>query len=346
MTSATSGLRVAPYAGDAAAWDAFVRAQAGWTHFHLHGWRPVMERALGHECRYLAAHDAAGALAGVLPLVRVKSALFGHFLVSMPFLNYGGPLGTEAAVRALADAAGAEAARTRATLLELRSAIPLPIDLAVSHRKITVRLDLPASEDALFKGFDAKLRSQIRRPQKDGVTVRLGLDQLDAFYAVFARHMRDLGTPVLPRAFFARIAETFPDTARLAVAWQEGAPVAAGLGFRYGDEFEITWASSLLSAKRSSPNMAVYWELLRACVAEGVRRFDFGRCTPGGGTHRFKQQWGGDDASLWWYQHAEGGEAKTPSPDDAAYSWGPRVWKRLPLAVANFVGPRVVRLIP
>jgi FemAB-related protein (PEP-CTERM system-associated) len=342
----TGAPRVAPFTGDGAEWDSFVRAQTGWTHFHLHGWRRVMERAFGHRCLYLAARGDDGALRGVLPLVRVKSPLFGHFLVSMPFLNYGGPLGDADAVRALVAAASAEAQRSRAKLLELRSPTEQPIDLPVSHRKITVRLDLADTPDAQFKRFDAKLRSQIRKPQKDGVTVRLGLDQVPQFYEVFAHHMRDLGTPVLSRRFFEEIVATFPDSTLLAVAYLEEKPVATGLGFRWGDEFEITWASSLLSAKKSAPNMLVYWELLQACVRDGVRRFDFGRCTPGGGTHKFKQQWGGADAPMYWYQRSESPDAKTPSPDDGAYSWGPRVWKKLPIAVANAVGPRVVKYIP
>jgi FemAB-related protein (PEP-CTERM system-associated) len=306
----------------------------------------VIQRAFGHECLYFAARGGHGGLLGVLPLVRVKSALFGHFLVSMPFLNYGGPLGTGDAVRALIATASDEAARSRAKLLELRSPIELPIDLPVSHRKITVRLDLADTPEAQFKRFDAKLRSQVRKPQKDGVTVRFGLDQLPQFYHVFSHHMRDLGTPVLSRRFFEAVADTFADSAMLAVAYREGAPVATGLGFRWRDEFEITWASSLLSARKSAPNMLVYWEMIEACVRDGVRRFDFGRCTPGSGTHKFKQQWGGADAPLYWYQRADRADVKTPSPDDGAYSWGPRIWKRLPVAVTNVVGPRVVKYIP
>jgi FemAB-related protein (PEP-CTERM system-associated) len=339
-------VRVEPYQGAAADWDAFAERQAGFTAFHRYGWRQVMEQALGHECLYLAARDGAGVLVGVLPLVRVRSALFGHYLVSMPFLNYGGPLGSYAAVRALADAAAYEARRSRVKLLEMRSAQALPIDLPVSHRKITVLLDLPDTAEALFKQFDAKLRSQVRRPQKDGIVVRQGLDQVDAFYRVFAEHMRDLGTPVLSRAVFRTAAQVLPDATRVAVAYAGDQPVAGGVGFAYGDEFEITWASALRGFNKSSPNMLVYWELMQTCVREGRRRFNFGRCTPGGGTHKFKRQWGGDDAPLYWYQLAREEGAATPSPDDGAFSWGPRIWRKLPLAVASAVGPHVVRNIP
>lgn len=345
-SSTAVSLRIGSFAGAASEWDDFVQRQTGWTHFHLHGWREVIEAVFGHECLYYEARQPDGALKGVLPLVRVRSRIFGHFLVSMPYLNYGGALGTGAAVRSLAETAVAEARTSGVQLLELRSAIELPLALPASHRKITVVLDLPTDENTLWKGFDAKVRSQIRRPLKDGATVRFGLDQIDAFHQVFARHMRDLGTPVLPCRLFERIASRFPESTRLAVAYMDGRPVATGLGFRYGDELEITWASSLLEVKRSAPNMLVYWEMMRACVGEGVRRFNFGRCTPGGGTHRFKLQWGGRDAPLYWYQHVATPGAKTPSPDDGGFSWGARIWKKLPVALANALGPHIVKYIP
>jgi FemAB-related protein (PEP-CTERM system-associated) len=341
-------LSVAQEAGGAADWDAFVRAAEGWTHFHLAGWRSVMEEALGHQCPYLAARDSEGRLVGVLPLVRVKSLLFGHYLVSMPFLNYGGPLGSGDAVRALVEHAVGLARQDGARLLELRSRRPLALDLPVSQRKITVVLDVPSRDpDVLFKAFPSKLRSQVRRPGKEGVAVRFGRDQLEAFYTVFARHMRDLGTPVMPRRFFERAADVFGDDVWIGCAWLDGAPVAAGWGFRWGGEVEVTWAAALGAYHRVAPNMALYWAFMERAALEGCTMFNFGRCTPGSGTHRFKQQWGSRDEPLYWYQHASAGRpARTPSPDDAAWSWGPRLWRRLPLALANRLGPPIVRCIP
>lgn len=338
-------LTVEEYRGSGADWDAFVRAQAEWTHFHLHGWRGVMQRVLGHASPYLVARQPDGELAGVLPLVRVKSLLFGHYLVSQPFVNYGGPLGSAEAIGALAQAAVERAKRTGTDLLELRSRIELPIDLRVSHRKITVVLDLPPDPERAFKGFDAKLRSQVRRPIKEGVTVRFGRDQVTPFFRVFARHMRDLGTPAQPEALFAALAEEFPGEMWVGCAYLKEEPIAAGIGFRWGSEFEMTWASSLLAHSRISPNMLLYWSFMERCVAEGVTVFNFGRTTPGSGTHRFKMQWGSREEALWWYQHGAG-LAKTPSPDDARFAWGPRIWRRLPLPVATAIGPWVVRGIP
>lgn len=310
----------------------------------------MIERALGHRSEYLACpgEGADGAPLGVLPLVHVRSLLFGRYVVSMPFVNYGGPLGDPGSVRALTAEAVTLAERGSAKLLELRSRVQLPLDLPVSHRKITVVLDLPAADPkALWEGLPAKVRSQIRRPQKEGLSVRFGPEQLEPFYAVLAEHMRDLGTPVQSRRLFTEIRSTFPDDVWFACVYLGERAVAAGCGFRWGSEFEITWASSLRAYNRIAPNMLLYWAFLERCVTEGVRVFNFGRCTPGSGTHRFKQQWGSRDEPLWWYQHVRGGgEASTPSPDEGAYSWGPRLWQHLPLALANRLGPPIVRGIP
>jgi FemAB-related protein (PEP-CTERM system-associated) len=338
--------RVELFGGTDDEWDAFARRQPGFTHFHLLRWRSVIQEVFGHECLYLVARDGA-ALEGILPLVRVKSSIFGHYLVSMPFLNYGGPLGTESGIRALV-AHAVELARTdNVKLLELRSRIPLPVDLAVSHRKITVVLDLQATPELTFKAFDSKLRSQVRRPQKEGVVVKFGADQVEPFFRVFATHMRDLGTPVQPLRLFQTIARTFPDDAWFICAYLRDEPVAAGCGFQFGDEFEMTWASSLRKFNRESPNMAVYWASMERAIQQGLRMFNFGRCTPGGGTHKFKRQWGGRDEQLWWYGLSRTPEsAATPSATEGPFSWGPRVWRLLPEKIATAIGPSIVRYIP
>jgi hypothetical protein len=183
-------------------WDRFVADAPDATFCHLAGWRDVIEDTLGHEALYAVALDTTGAWRGVLPLVRVKSALFGHYLVSMPFLNAGGPIGSGAACAALEESAVREARRSGADLLELRTPGDQPTALTASQRKITVTLQLPRQESELWKQFTPKLRSQVKRPLRENSQVRFGLEERDAFYDVFSRHMRDLGTPVLSREFF------------------------------------------------------------------------------------------------------------------------------------------------
>jgi hypothetical protein len=114
----------------------------------------------------------------------------------------------------------------------------------------------------------------------------------------------------------------------------------------FGDEFELTWASSLREYNREAPNMLLYWSLMERAVNEGIKTFNFGRCSPGSGAHKYKMQWGGREQPLWWYGLSERGNGATPSPNDAAFQWGPRLWRHLPVAVATTLGPRIVRYIP
>ena len=339
-------ITLVPLDGSVSAWDALVASAPDSTFCHLAGWRDVMADVLGHESLYTVACDDTGVWRGILPLVRVRSSLFGHYLVSLPFLNSGGPLGAPDAVVALIEHAVGLARRINVDLLELRTRRRIAAPLRVSERKLTVRLDLPATADALWQAFPAKLRSQIRRPQKEGFEVRFGADQLDAFYEVFTRDMRRLGTPALPRAFFERVASTFGERVLFGVVYRGAQPLAAGQGWVWGDEFEMKAAGSLREYSRMAPSMLLYWAFMEQMIARGMRVFDFGRCTPGSGNHRFKQQWGGVDVPLPWLQWSPHNVAATPSPDRRAYRLAASVWRRLPLAVTNRIGPLLARQLP
>lgn len=333
-------VQITPFTEGAEAWDAFVASQPGATHAHRMGWLEVIRDTFGHDVTPLATPTA------VLPLVHMSSALFGRYLVSVPFLNYGGPLGDAEGVRALAEHAVALGRSAGVKLVELRSRIEQPIDLPVSRRKITVVLDLPSTEEEMWKRLPSKLRSQVRRPEKEGVTVRFGADQVSAFHRVFVRHMRDLGTPSLPLRFFEHMTSRFGDDAWFAAAYLGEEPVAAGAGIRWNGESEIIWASSLRKYNRIAPNMLVYWEAMRHAIAGGCRVFNFGRCSPGTGAHRFKSQWGGRDEPLWWYQDSPAGVTATPNPDQGAFRLAVRAWQFLPVPVARTVGPWIIRGIP
>jgi len=339
-----------PLNGETGAWDELVTRDATSSFCHLSGWRDILSDVLGAECLYRVATNGDGVWEGLLPLVRVKSRIFGHYLVSVPFLNDGGPLGSRAARRTLVEHAVSQARSARVDLLELRTREEAKrgadLDLPVASRKVTVLLPLPSRSDELFKSFPSKLRSQIRRPMKEGVTVRFGPEQREPFYEVFAQTMHDLGTPVLPRRFFERVALMFPDLVVFGVAYRGEQPLAGGCGFVWRDEFELTWAGALRASRPIAANMLLYWSFMEQMIARGVRVFNFGRCSPGGGTHQFKLQWGGADVPLPWHHFARKGRKAPPTPDDTAFAWGPRMWRRLPLPVANFLGPRLVRFLP
>lgn len=327
-------------------WDVFVRACPETSFCHLWAWRDVLTDVLGHECLNAVALDEDGAWRGVLPLVEVRSPLFGKYLISMPFLNGGGAAGSDEA-RALLNAWAAKEARQRnVDLLELRTRVPAADGLRQSNRKITVTLDLPPAPETLWRAFPAKLRSQIKRPAGAGYQARFGLGEVDAFYRVFARHMRDLGTPVLPARFFTAVADRFRDVALFGAVYHGEEPVAVGAGFFWDGTFEMTWASSLRTYQADAPNMLLYWKCMTEAIARGATRFDFGRCTTGSGTHRFKRQWGGHDIPLPWAQWSSNGHVAPPAPDSPRYRLATAVWRRLPLAVTNRLGPRLARLLP
>ncbi|HEX9215337.1 MAG TPA: FemAB family XrtA/PEP-CTERM system-associated protein [Gemmatimonadales bacterium] len=340
-------LALLPYDNSPDQWDAFVQRAPNATFCHVAGWREIMTDVLGHECLYRIAADQDGTWQGVLPLVRVRSPLFGHYLVSMPFLNYGGPLGTAAAQQLLVDDATTHARRSSVDLLELRTRHAVPSALQISNRKITVVLDLPDSPEVLWrKVLPSSRRRQIERAKKEGLETRFGPDQVEPFYEVFAHNMRDLGTPVLPRRLFEQIARIFPKSAVFGVTYANGTPLAGGCGFTWGDEFEITWVSSLRQYDRMMPNMFLYWSYMQHLILQGVRVFNFGRCTPNGRTHRFKHQWGGVDVPLPWLQWSPREIDTTPSPERPIYRVATALWSRVPVRLANLMGPVLARQIP
>jgi FemAB-related protein (PEP-CTERM system-associated) len=340
-------IQVTPFEGTSGEWDDFVLAASGSTFCHLVGWREIIADVFGHECSYTVAKDVDGRWCGLLPLVRIRSRLLGHYLVSMPFLNYGGPLGTREAQFQLTQQAATAASESAVDLLELRSRQAVPCDLSVSHRKVTVIQQLAETVDTHWgEVIPASRRRQIRRAQKQEMQARFGPDQLEPFYEVFTRNMRDLGTPVLPFRWFESIHRVFGKRVVFGAVYSREQPLAAACGFLWRDEFELTWVSSLREHNRNYPNMLLYWSFMQRMIERDIRVFNFGRCTPGGSTHRFKRQWGGVDIPLPWPQWSPLGVTAPPSPDRPLLRFASATWQRLPLAVANRLGPHLARVLP
>jgi FemAB-related protein (PEP-CTERM system-associated) len=336
-------------AASSGAWDAYVAASPRAEIYHDYRWRSLIETVFGRECHYLRACDRNDRVRAVLPLVRLKSALFGDFLVSVPYFNYGGVLADSTAARDAMIAAGVKLGRKLGVRhIELRGRAGDSLDLPVRTDKVSMVLELPATEDELFKGFTSKLRAQIRRPGKAGATSRLGgAELLTDFYRVFSRNMRDLGTPVYSPRFFEAILATFPQQARVCVVDLDGRPVAAALVLSHRNRLEIPWASSLREANPQGVNMLLYWSVLRFAIATGCRAFDFGRSSKDAGTYRFKEQWGAvPQQLLWHYWLPDGVEMPRITPDNPKYRLAIAAWQRLPVPVANTLGPYIAKNLP
>lgn len=335
--------------GDGQRWDAFVKRSPHAHAYHQAGWADVIQQSFGHPAQYVYSQDSNGEIDGVLPLVLLRSRLFGRFLVSLPYLNYGGPCASEPSAGArLVEEAVRIARDERAANLELRLTVADGFSLRVKASKVSMRLELPAAADDLWKALASKLRNQVNRPIKEGMIARVGgEEELDSFHKVFSINMRDLGTPVYGRRFFANVLRAFPASTRICSIYHDGQPVASGLLVGFRGMLEIPWASSLRSMNRLAPNMLLYWSALKYACEAGYRVFDFGRSSPGGGTYRFKEQWGAKPLSLYWHYWLPRDE---PLPDlnpaNPKYRLAINIWKRLPVGVTRMLGPSIVKNIP
>jgi serine/alanine adding enzyme len=335
--------------GAEAEWDAFVNAAPDSTPYHAAIWRRLVQEVFGHEGYYLLARNLQREIVGVLPMVRLKSRLFGDYCVSLPYVNYGGAIASSTdAAEVLMQKAADIAAELGSRHVEFRDTQRRAEQWPVRTDKVIMQLDLPDSSDALWLRFEPKLRAQIRRSGKEGAETAVGgIELLPEFYRVFAHNMRDLGTPVYPRRFFARILEAYSGSSFVAVVRIQGRPVAAGLLLGFRQRLEIPWASSLREYNGLGVNMLLYWEVLKAAIARGYRQFDFGRSSIDSGTFRFKKQWGAQPRQLYWhYWVGQGHSIPQLNPGNPKYRLAIKLWQHLPLCIANRLGPLIVGNLP
>ena len=332
----------------AADWDAFVASEPTASVYHEYALRRLVHSVFGHQTLYFVAREGAK-IVGVLPLVRLKSRLFGDFLVSVPYFNYGGVLARSPQVCDELLRHAVQAAQLMGVShIELRHRAADQQTWPVRTDKVSMLLELPPTAEALQKALSSKLRSQIKRPQREGVTCDFGGEELlESFYAVFAENMRDLGTPVYSRRFFAAILQLLGDRARIAIVRLQGAPVAAALLITNRGTTEIPWASSLRRVNAIGANMFLYWSALQFAIQQGSAVFDFGRSTLDSGTYRFKKQWGAQPLQLHWHYWLKGGgELPRLNPSNPKYRLAVAAWQKLPLPVANWLGPHLVKNLP
>ena len=330
---------------DAGIWDAFVDTCPDAAAYHSWGWRGVFERAFGHTCVYLIARSG-NSVCGVLPLVQINSLLFGRTLTSLPFVNYGGVLaGEEPAAEQLMSAAAEEARARRCQHVELRHVARRFPSLPCRQHKVTMLLRLAGVD---WSSLDKKVRNQIRKAEKSGLAIQSGhVEMLDEFYAVFARNMRDLGTPVYDRQLFGEVLRTFPERARLHVVRLGTTPVAAGLTLRGRSRLEMPWASSIREYNSLCPNHLLYWTAIQHARDSGCEVFDFGRSTPDSGPYRFKAQWGASPIPLHWHYWVRGNSSPPElNPNNPKYRLAIKVWQHLPVSLTRLIGPSIVKNLP
>ncbi len=342
---------VALDAASAPAWDRFVAARPEATFMHRAAWPQLIARVFGHRDRsILATQD--GAVVGILPLVEMRTTLFGHALCSLPFCVYGGPVAASAeAGRAMLDAAAALLRSCGAAALELRNREALPAEWlddaegwpARDGLYVTFRKSIADDDDANLKAIPRKQRAMVRKAVEHGLSADVGRD-IATLHRVYAESVRNLGTPVFPRKWFAALAEAFTEASDVVIVRDGERPVAAVLNFYWRDEVMPYYGGGTAAARTCHANDFLYWATMRHAVRRGARLFDFGRSKIGTGAFAFKKNWGFDPEPLAYRFHLRAGAAiPEQNPLNPKYRLMIAVWKRLPLPVAGVLGPRLVR---
>ena len=360
---------------DRGIWDSYVRNHPDASLFHRFGWREIIHGTYGHATYYLMAFDkepdavprnaeearrSVESILGVLPLAHLKHGIFGNCLVSLPFVDSGGIL---ASCRKAEEILLSEAIKigraTGASRIELRHERPLvscnelsafcsetsqePLQIATRSDKVRMLLNLPDSSEMLVKSFKSKLRSQIAKPLKEGLTSRTGgVELLEDFYKVFLVNMRDLGSPVHSIKLMRHVLSEFSESSKIIVIYKAKEAVAAALVVGFEKMLRNPWASSLRKYASLSPNMLLYLRVLEYACDNGYQVFDFGRSSAAEGTYKFKEQWGAAPAPLYWhYIFLDGKLPDLESSDKDRFEKAIRYWQKLPLVVTRIIGPSI-----
>ena len=327
------------------AWDAFVQARPDGSFFHLAAWSRVIERAFGHRAHYILA-ERDGAVVGILPMAQVKTTLFGNTLISVPFCVYGGVLAVDAPTRlALEGHASALMRQTGAAAVEMRYREPVDSEwLTRPDLYVTFRRAIGADPEANLKAIPRKQRAMVRKGIQNGL-ISVSDRDVDGLHRIYAESVRNLGTPVFARNYFRILAEVFKDCLDVVTILDpDGIALASVMNFYFRDEVLPYYGGGTRGARALAANDFMYWEVMRRGAERGCRMFDFGRSKIGTGAFAFKHNWGFEPAPLHYrFKLAPGAAIPEHNPMNPKYRLFIEAWKRLPVPVANVIGPHIVR---
>ncbi len=322
------------------AWNGFVNAAPRGLFFHLFEWHAILADTIGFPTYYLwARRDEV--VRGVLPLARMKHRLFGDRLVSVPFCVEGGILAADTVAReALMRHAQTLAEELRVDCLELRHtdrqlpSLPCNDELYVSFRK-----RVSTSDDENLKAIPRKQRAMVRKGIKAGLRAE---DEatLANFWPIYAESVRNHGTPIFPKRYFQALLDAFPENCRVTTVFDESTAIASVMSFKYKDTIMPYYGGGLASARRVKAFDFMYWSVMCRAAAEGYTVFDYGRSKKGSGSYSFKKNWGFEPVPLHYeYYPVTRGSLPDINPNNPKYHLAITLWKKLPLPIANTIGP-------
>jgi FemAB-related protein (PEP-CTERM system-associated) len=331
-------------AADAERWDAFVLGCPQATFFHRAGWQALIREVFRHNTYFLYV-EADGIIRGVLPLGHVKSRLFGNALTSLPFSVYGGVAALdEQAAGALEREAEQLAQRLGVDHLELRNVQRRHTDWPLQDLYVTFRKSIAPKEEDNMLAIPRKQRAMVRKGIKNGLTSHLDTT-VDRFFALYADNVHRHGTPALPKAYFKGLRRVFgTDCEVLTICAPDGRAISSVLSFYFRDEVLPYYAGDDEAARDLAANDFKYWELMRLACARGLKVFDYGRSKQDTGSYAFKKNWGFEPTPLHYeYRLYKSDSVPQNNPANAKYRLLIAAWKRMPIGLANWLGPKIVR---
>jgi len=337
-------------------WDDYVNTSTKTTPYHRFAWGKAVERSYGFETLYVGAFHE-NKLIGIMPLIRMGMPFRQKSLVSLPYCDGAGAVAdTQEALKALIAFATNDLTKGTQEPVELRHADTTTVEpeTLVDGQKVRMLLSLAASPDEQMANFKSKLRSQIRKAEKNGLTSTVIVyndtdsfaQHMDEFYAVIAGNMRLLGSPVHSKAWFMSVLREYADNAYMVLVYKEKIVVGGGIVLQNNNTASIPWASTNAEYNRLAPNMLLYWAVLNEAITKGAQVFDFGRSTVNEGTYNFKKQWGSQPAPLHWATYEGGNLVEVLDIGKSkARDLVESIWKQLPLWLVNYVGPKVRKFV-
>ncbi len=337
---------------DKTEWDTFVSDHPKASPYHRYAWKESIEQAYGHQCHYFIAENTRHEIVGILPTAVIKPPFLGGQLCALPFCDMGGCLSLHDSIYdRLISSANKLVHDLHLKFFEHRTSMPGKSDI-LEGQKVRMLLEVPLSSKQLLGGFKSKLRSQIHKAEKNGLTFKIGCDDtyVDDFYEVYATNMHRLGSPAHSRQWFQAIKRNFCDQMIISTVWKGDIVIGAGIVLLNGAVASIPWASTKSEFNKMAPNMLLYWSVLSYAADHGYQVFDFGRSTYGEGTYKFKQQWGAKPHILSWetYVSKNSGYHKVKSThvrSDKVRQILEFIWKSAPLRLATYAGSYLRKFI-
>ncbi|MCU7943334.1 MAG: FemAB family PEP-CTERM system-associated protein [Candidatus Thiodiazotropha sp. (ex Cardiolucina cf. quadrata)] len=329
-------------------WNGYLKTNDQACLYQLFEWQIINNGYFNHSVYNIVA-EINNQIVGVLPLVSLKSVIFGHILCSMPFVNYGSSCANSTEIdKKLMEYACELTNKIGAKYLEVRSQKPSVINMKESKNKISLTIKLVDDYDTLWNGFKSKHRTNIRRVYKNGITVKKGGDELlKPFYEILSKSWRDLGTPIYSIKYFKKITQYFKSDYTIFIAYKDGTPVAAAFNGYYKDIVEGMWLGLDNQYRQYQPSYVLYWEMIKDACERGYKTYHLGRSSTDSGGESFKKKWNADTKQLYWQYHLNSiEEMPNLNPSNPKYKLLIKIWRILPLKVTQIIGPLISKNIP